>query len=261
MCLIALALECSARFPLVVAANRDEWFARPSAPLDWWRRAADAPRLLAGRDLGAGGTWLGLSEHGRVGALTNVRAPDRVRTDAPSRGALVTRWLEGHAWQAPAFSNPFNLLAGELPANAWWFASDAQQTPRAVEPGVVHGLSNATLGTPWPKVERLCERTGEAVAAAPDALALTDRLLAALADRSPAPDADLPDTGVGLARERLLSSAFIATPDASYGTRCSTVLVGEREGSTWRLRVVERSFDAHGRAVGDRAFTHTVSPG
>jgi uncharacterized protein with NRDE domain len=245
MCLIGLALDAHPRFALVLAANRDEYFDRPTAPLDWWLAGEGGPWVLGGRDLAAGGTWLGLADNGRVAALTNVRDPKRHRGDAASRGGLVTRALAG---QAPAaLTNPYNLIAGDLQRGVWTWRDDASADADALRSGI-HGLSNAALGTPWPKVQRVTRELRRTLADATDSTILTERLFAVLADRSRAPDADLPDTGIGIDRERWLSPAFIASPDGRYGTRCSTVIVGERIGNDWSIDVTERSFDALGQA-------------
>jgi uncharacterized protein with NRDE domain len=261
MCLIALALEYSPRFPLVIAANRDEFLHRPAAPLAWWQAAPDAPPLLAGRDLQAGGTWMGLSAHGRVAMLTNVRGPQQRAAAAQSRGALVTAWLgttqtSHDYWHdvAPSGHAPFNLLAGNLASAQWWWADGRARAPQPLGPGLF-GLSNAALDTPWPKVQGLKSAMSAALVAATGAADLEARLFAALADRSPVPDDALPDTGVGLARERWLAPAFIRAPDAGYGTRCSTLLVVERDGDRTGARMVERQFDGEGRAVAQRAVT------
>ena len=250
MCLIGLALGAHARFPLVIAANRDEFFDRPAAPLDWWRADDTGPWLLGGRDLAAGGTWMGLADNGRIALLTNVRDPRRQRTDAASRGGLVTAWLAGQALTTG--SNPFNLIGGDLRRSEWTSCSDRQREAQPLSSGI-HGLSNAALGTPWPKVRRLTQALEGALDGAADAGALTQRLWAALSDRTIAPDPELPDTGVGLERERWLSPAFITAPQARYGTRCSTVLVGEPLAEGWRLSVTERSFNAHGTPTLERS--------
>ncbi|HEY9109284.1 MAG TPA: NRDE family protein [Roseateles sp.] len=252
MCLAAFALRAHPRFPLVIAANRDEFFARVAASMDWW---ADRPEILAGRDLSAGGTWFGLTRSGRLALLTNVREPGRQNPEAPSRGALVVDWLESAA-DGPAFAqglatgyNGFNLVTADLARNDWHWFSNRAATPVALGPGI-HTLSNAALDTPWPKTTGLRAAMSQGLALADDADDLIERLLAALADPTPAPDADLPDTGVGLARERLLSPRFIRMPDparpeqALYGTRCSMVMVREAGGAT---RVVERSITADGQ--------------
>jgi uncharacterized protein with NRDE domain len=231
LCLIGLALDAHPRFALVIAANRDEYHARPAAGLDWWRSTDEGPWLLAGRDLSAGGTWMGLSSRGRLAMLTNVRDPERHRAEAPSRGALVPAWLDSAQpaealWPALADRdcNPFNIVAADLVQGHWWWGDDRTSQPRALGPGV-HGLSNASLGTPWPKVRRLEGSIANALSNAGDETALAAQLFDALADRQRPEDHELPDTGVGVARERMLSPAFIGSPDGRYGTRCSTVLI------------------------------------
>jgi uncharacterized protein with NRDE domain len=251
MCLIGLALDAHPRFQLVIAANRDEFFDRPAAPLDWWRTSPHTPWLLGGRDLSAGGTWMALSEHGRIGMLTNVRDPSRHRPDAPSRGALVTAWLDGGVDEAAQGHNPFNLIGGDLRSGHWWWRSDRQgATPLA--PGV-HALSNAALNEPWPKVRRLTAAMEGALRG--DDETMTDRLFALLGDRSIAADTDLPDTGVGLERERMLSPIFITTPEGRYGTRCSTIVLGQRMQERWRLAVIERTHDLYGTTTQERRVT------
>ncbi len=252
MCLAAFALNAHPRFPLVIAANRDEFFARPAAPMAWWD---DHPDLLAGRDLSAGGTWFGLTRSGRLALLTNVRESGRQNLDAPSRGALVVDWLAS-GLAAPAFAatlrpgyNGFNLVTADLRSNTWHWLSNRSPAPQALAAGL-HALSNAALDTPWPKTVGLKAALAEALAASTDVEDLVERLLAALADDTPAPDGALPDTGVDLVRERLLSSRFVRLPDPAgggrglYGTRCSTVLVRAADGTTL---VVELSFDDEGR--------------
>jgi uncharacterized protein with NRDE domain len=252
MCLAAFALNAHPRFPLVIAANRDEFFARAAAPMAWW---ADRPDVLAGRDLSAGGTWFGVTPAGRLALLTNVREPARQNPDAPSRGALVLNWLDSSdtasafAQQLPDGYHGFNLITADLTRNDWHWLSNRAPAPVVLGAGI-HTLSNAALDTPWPKTVGLRAALTDALAQATDADELIRLLLTALADPTPAPDAALPDTGVGLARERLLSPRFIRMPDpadpglAVYGTRCSTVLIREAGGAT---RIVERSVTAEGR--------------
>ena len=267
MCLIGLALDAHPRYALVVAANRDEYFDRPALPLDWWTPAPGATPLLSGRDLSAGGTWLGVSQRGRVAMLTNVRDPARQRPQAPSRGTLVTDWLHGAApaasmwphWAARG-CNPFNLIGGDLGIGQWWWADDRSESPVPLGPGV-YGLSNAALDTPWPKVRRLKQRMRDALAPDTHGETLRDALWGALADRDGADDAEFPDTGVGLARERWLAPAFIHAPERHYGTRCSTVLLGMRTGTGWQLEVSERSFDPAGALSGERHVAWHWSPG
>ena len=255
MCLAAFALNAHPRFPLVVAANRDEFFARPAAPMAWW---PDAPDILAGRDLSAGGTWFGLSRSGRLALLTNVREPARQRADAPSRGALVVDWLtagdDADAFAARLASgyNGFNLITADLRRNTWHWISNRSPTPRRLADGI-HGLSNAALDTPWPKTQGLKAALADALASASSAAPLSRAVLTARADAAPAPDDQLPDTGVGLVRERLLSPRFVRMPDpaeptrAMYGTRCSTVLVTEVLPDGRRATaIIEHSVDAAG---------------
>lgn len=253
MCLAAFALNAHPRFPLVIAANRDEFFDRAATPMAWW---ADRPDVLAGRDLGAGGTWFGLSRTGRLALLTNVREPGRVQADAPSRGALVVDWLASRQ-AAPAFAaalpagyNGFNLVTADLGRGHWhWLSNRVAGAPIALADGL-HALSNAALDTPWPKTTALKAALTAALAQAVSARQLAELLFAALADDRPAPDAALPDTGVGLPTERQLSPRFVRLPDparpglARYGTRCSTVLVREAGG---RTHVIERSVMADGQ--------------
>ncbi|MFT7773434.1 NRDE family protein [Roseateles sp.] len=267
MCLAAFALNAHPRFPLVIAANRDEFFARPAAPMAWW--PASGVELLAGRDLEAGGTWLGLTRSGRLALLTNVREPGRQVDGAPSRGELVVDWLasrdDGADFAArlkPGY-NGFNLVTADLARGAWHWISNRAPAPVALGPGL-HGLSNAALDTPWPKTIGLKADLARALDDAADAQQLVTRLMEALADAAPAADASLPDTGVGLVRERLLSPRFVRMPDpdqpalARYGTRCSTVLVREADG---RTLVVERSVTAQGQWLAPVMTTLAAWPG
>ena len=252
MCLAAFALNVDPRYPLVMAANRDESFARPAAPMAWW---ADDDNLLAGRDLSAGGTWFGLTRTGRLALLTNVREPGHHNPAAPTRGTLVVDWLRSSS-AAPAFAqalpagfNGFNLITADIARGQWHWISNRAPAPVMLGDGI-HTLSNAALNTPWPKTVGLRAALAEAIAQATDTPDLTQRLLAALADEHVAADADLPDTGVGLARERQLSPRFIRIPAegtparAVYGTRCATVLIQQADGVTL---VIERSVGADGR--------------
>jgi uncharacterized protein with NRDE domain len=238
MCLILLAWEKHPRWRLVAAANRDEFHARPTAAADWWR---DAPDLLAGRDLQEGGTWLGVTRSGRFAAVTNVREPQMYRTGAPSRGRLVSGFLASPApslvWLASLMPtamafNGFNLLVLDGTTLAW--LSNRSPGFRTLPPGI-YGVSNALLDTPWPKVTRGKDDLRAALALEDDD-ALEAALFDSLARRDPAPEAELPNTGVGEERERALSSAFIVTPE--YGTRSSTVVLIGRAGE---VRLTERT--------------------
>ncbi len=240
MCLIAIAWRVHADLPLVVAANRDEWRDRAAEPAHWW---PDAPQLLAGRDLKAGGTWMGVTRAGRFAAVTNFRDPADRRSTARSRGGLVTEFLLGGAAPAEYLAelraraheyNGFNLLVGD--GKTLWYFGSREGLVREIEPGV-HGLSNHLLDEPWPKVVRARSAMGEAL----HERDLVERLFAMLSERGPVADAELPDTGVGLAWERRLSAALITGAD--YGTRASTVLTVARDGA---IRFEERTRGADG---------------
>ncbi|MGI9026635.1 MAG: NRDE family protein [Burkholderiaceae bacterium] len=245
MCLIVFAWQAHAEYPLIVAANRDEFYARPTASADWW----DDGERLAGRDLRAGGTWMGVSKGGRFAALTNYRDPSSQRTDAPSRGALVSDVLghrgsmrdalDGVSRAAPRY-NGFNLRAAQWHRDAsraamWILSSRGNARPQAIAPGI-HALSNASLDTPWPKVDRASRAMQEAmrdgvnagVHAATDRDDLRAKLFALLGNQEIACDDSLPQTGVALEVERALSAAFIRMP--TYGTRSSTLFVVDRTG-------------------------------
>lgn len=245
MCLIALAWRARADLPLVVAANRDEWRERPAQPAHWW---AEHPGLLAGRDLQAGGTWMGITRAGRFAAVTNFRDPSEKRSTARSRGELVTGFLL--AREAPqAFLsslhsrareyNGFNLIVGDG-ASLWYYGSREGEA-RAIPPGV-HALSNHLLDEPWPKVVRARQAMEEALRHGTDP---APTLFEMLSDADGAPDEALPQTGVGVAWERRLASPLITGAD--YGTRASTVLTVSVEGE---VRLEERSRDAAGAVTG-----------
>lgn len=249
MCLVALALGAHPRYPLVIAANRDEFHTRAAAPLAWWSPDATAQPILSGRDLDAGGTWMGLTAAGRLALLTNIRAPRTHDPVAPSRGQIVTDWLTGtddvdRFWNRTVSRrhNGFNLIAADVSAGDWFCASSASLAPQPLLAGI-YGLSNAALETAWPKVVALKARLGDALAQDHSVEALALALFDALADRTPAADSLLPETGVALDVERQLSSAFVDASARGYGTRCSTLLITERVGRHDRTHVLERSFD------------------
>lgn len=246
MCLIAFAWRPDAEHPLVVAANRDEFHARPTDPLDWWD---DVPDVAAGRDRQAGGTWMGVTRSGRFAALTNFRDMQQTEAGAPSRGLLVADFLTGTASAAAYAANidarryaGYSLLLfdGDELVFATNRADGEAGVSDAVAPGV-HALSNGALDSRWPKVQRAREALAAQVQAGPD----TTALLELMDDRTPAEDAALPDTGVGLTLERFLSPMFI--DGADYGTRASTALVLGCD----QIAVAERRFGPHGEAIGD----------
>ena len=243
MCLIVFAWRPSHAQPLILAANRDEFYARPTLPLAQWE---DAPQVHAGRDLEAGGTWLGINADGRFAALTNIREPGKP-PGRRSRGELVARFLtsgvsmDEYLIEMAARSaeyGGFNLLVGDRQQLHFLNAND--MTPRRLEAGV-YGVSNAGLDTPWPKLVKAKAALSEHLEN-PD----PEALFGFLTDHAPAPEAELPSTGVGLATEKLLSSVFIASPN--YGTRASTVLLVNADGSR---RLIERSFGPYGGRLGE----------
>lgn len=244
MCLILFAHRVHPAYRFVLAANRDEWFRRPTAPAGFW---ADAPEVFAGRDLEQQGTWLGVTRSGRFAALTNYRDPAVNRPDAPSRGALVSAFLRS---QVPPLAyleqlhgesaryNGFSLLAGDRDTLGYF--SNREGEIRELVPGL-YGLSNSLLDVAWPKVEIGKSRLAAVLDAGPDA----ERLLALLDDTGPASDRHLPSTGVSLEWERRLSSLRIVAD--GYGTRSSTALLVGADGE---VSFVERSFDPAGGESG-----------
>jgi uncharacterized protein with NRDE domain len=232
MCLILFAYRCHPRYELLLAANRDEFYTRSTCPMDFWD---DAPDLLAGRDLQAGGTWLGVSRRERFAAITNYRDPTRVKPDAPSRGRLVSDYLLSYetAWNyldrlmpvATAY-NGFSLLLRDN--EGLFYYSNHSGAPQILEPGL-YGLSNHLLNTPWPKVCRGLEKLAALLQAQSEPCAAM--LLSLLEDRTQAEDCKLPQTGVTLEWERVLSAMFIVSPD--YGTRSSTALGLTNRGELW----------------------------
>jgi uncharacterized protein with NRDE domain len=245
MCLAVLAIRALPGIPVVIAANRDEYHARPTEAAAPWK---DDPRIIAGRDLQSGGSWMGMTRAGRYALVTNYRDPMTILPGAPSRGKLVEDFLRGSATPADyaasvqargAAYNGFNLIVGDR--DSAWYYSNRGGPAHALQPGV-HAVSNHLLDTPWPKLARTKTAFTDILGAstAPDVEALFN----ALGDRSVAPDAELPDTGVGLERERFLSSAFIV--GLTYGTRSSSVMIiGERHCSLY-----ERRFAPDGSAAG-----------
>lgn len=221
MCLILAAWKTHPDYPLIVAANRDEHFDRSTAAAQWW---SDAPDLLAGQDLLAGGTWLGMSRSGRFAALTNYRDPRQRRANAPSRGLLVRNALlssestpavlEQVSADSAAYA-AFNLLVSD--GRTLGIHESASGATRILPPGI-HGLSNHLLGTPWPKLQLARERFALAL----DHPTRREAFVELLRDSTPANDDTLPDTGIGIEWERQLSSVFVRAP--GYGTRSSTLV-------------------------------------
>lgn len=248
MCLLLIAVDAVARMPLLLLGNRDEFHARASAPAQPWREDA---RVVGGRDLVAGGSWLALRDDGRYAAVTNLRTG--VPATAPrSRGDLVrdfvlgddtpTRYLDALRRNAGEFG-PFNLVVGD-PTDGAFALGSGDRRVRALAAGV-HVISNGPIGVHWPKTERL-QRRFEGLVAAGAAVIDDDPLLDLLRDETQPPDAALPDTGVGAALERVLAPIFIR--GESYGTRAGTLVVRSADGSC-ALR--ERRFGAGGTTEGE----------
>ena len=250
-----LAWRVSPDYPLVVAANRDEFFDRPTAPAAFW---GDHPNVLAGRDLSGGGTWMGITRNLRFAALTNVReSRETFRPDAPSRGKLVSEFLiarrrpdtytKAVARQGGQY-NGFNLLVADR--EMLYYHCNRGNALKELPPGI-YGLSNHALDTPWPKLETARERFTASVERMPDYEAMFEMLI----DDSPAPDDQLPETGVGIEWERVLSSVFVKS--ANYGTRSSTIIAVRADNS---VRFIERRFGPGGAPAGgtDVAFMAEV---
>jgi uncharacterized protein with NRDE domain len=247
MCLILFAWQTHSEYPLIVAANRDEFYARRTRPASWWGQAVS---LLAGRDEEAGGTWLGINRRGRFAVVTNVRAPNERNPHATSRGLLVLsalqtsqpmrEWLDDCVSRAHSF-NGFNLVVSEpvaagargLGAELVYLSNRLDDGVHRLQPGV-YGLSNAFLDTPWPKVTRAVTAFSCQIAQRVS----TDNLLKLMADREVAGELELPSTGIPRDWERALSAIQIRAN--GYGTRATTILTVRRDGL---VSFVERSFD------------------
>ena len=251
MCLVALALDVHPRWHIVLAGNRDERHARPTAPLARW----DHADILAGRDLESGGTWVGLAPRGRIAVVTNVRDGLAQTRRGASRGALPVAFLDADAAdagttashlsaRADAFS-PFNLILADVAA-CWHLGNHPHR--RASLAAGVHGMSNGPLDAPWPKTMRLTTALQGWIDAGNDDL---QPLWMALADEQVTADDALPDTGVGLALERRLSAAFIR--GATYGTRASTIVMVDHDGHGW---IHERRFGPNGVFEGETTLSN-----
>ena len=240
MCLIIVGWQVHPDFPLVVAANRDEYFARPTAPAARW---VDFPQVMAGRDLEAGGTWLGVTDNGRFAAVTNVREPG-MPAGRCSRGDLTKEFLtsgisaEHYARQIDGASfSGFNLLVSD--GSDLYYRTNRHGDIEPLKPGI-YGLSNHRLDTPWPKLLSAREEFARAISGLPDESAFFNLL----ADTDTVDDEKLPKTGVSLEWERLLSAIFVRSP--TYGTRASTFLLQRANG---QIRLHERSFSPEGQLL------------
>ncbi len=250
MCILFIAIKKHLRYPLIIAANRDEFFARPSRPAHFW---ADAPNILAGRDMQAGGTWLGINKTGQIAAVTNLRVPHQTKTDGRSRGELVARYLRSDgsqkqycefiASQYAAF-NPFNLLFGDAGQLLVFSSLAPGFKPQA--PGF-HAISNGLPDDYWPKMSRGVSLIEQCILQ-PGELDV-EQLHQVMRDKTEADDASLPATGISRAAEKRLSPIFISGED--YGTRTTSLLLSE----PGRTRLIEYNYSAHGQLADKRSFT------
>ena len=238
MCLILFLYNKHPGYRLILAANRDEFYDRPTTPMAFWD---DAPDVLAGRDLKGSGTWLGITKNGRIAAITNFREPDRFKPDAPSRGLLISNYLTGtetpkiylkHIKPTGHRYNGFNLILGD--ESGLYYYSNKADKIKELKPGL-YGLSNHLLDTPWPKVEN--GKAGLKKLLTGKNQIDTEDIFSLLADRAFAPDDRLPDTGIGVKWERILSPMFITSD--TYGTRSSSIILIDKNR---KASFTERSF-------------------
>ena len=249
MCLIVVGWRVHPDYPLVVAANRDEFYARPSSPIAHW---PDATQVIGGLDLEAGGTWLGITESGRFAAVTNVREPAMAKGER-SRGALTRDFLTADA-SAEDFAakidggrySGFNLLLGD--GESLVYCSNRDGRPRRLAPGI-YGLSNHLLDSPWPKLVAARERFAAALRGLPDEAAFFELL----ADQTIVADENLPATGVPIEWERLLSAIFVKSEN--YGTRASTLVW---QGADGTVTIHEQSFGPNGQALQSSVISTSV---
>lgn len=241
MCLILFAYDYHPRYKLVVAANRDEFYERPTLPVGYWE---DNPNILAGKDLREGGTWMGITTAGRFAALTNYRDPTRNNPEAPSRGHLVLNYLKKDIEPEVYLSSiadggkdykGFNLLVGNY--DSMYYFSNYDKAMRKLEKGI-YGLSNSLLDVPWPKVTKGSKTLTEILQ---NEDIEVESLFTMMADCEQPEDQDLPDTGVGIELERMLGPAFVMSDN--YGTSLSTViLVGhDRKINLWERTYISKS--------------------
>jgi uncharacterized protein with NRDE domain len=252
MCLAVIALNTSPDWPLIIIANRDELHGRPTLPASPWN---DATNILGGRDLEAGGTWLGMTTSGRIALLTNYREPARLEPAAPSRGQLTERFLrkkvlaKDYALALEQDGRPyngFNLLVGDRESGFWFCSNRGQTRSQALGTGVA-GLSNASINTPWPKLIRTKTAVAEHLSQAPQPSRA--RLFEIFQDTSMAQAHELPDTGLGVEREKLLSSPFIK--NERYGTRCTTLIMQDAGG---KVLFHEKRYNAQGEPSGESVW-------
>lgn len=225
MCLITFAYKAHPIYKLIVAANRDEFYIRPTRKAQFWR-SEKYPEMLAGKDLEAGGTWMGITKAGKWGALTNYRNPAWVKKDPPSRGELVLDFLKNEEYSRNQLMNTreyakkyngFNLLLGDN--KGLFHYSNVTDSITEIEPGI-HGVSNALLDTSWPKLDQAKADLNKVIKHKDFE---TEQLFDLLKNEHKPPEESLPDTGIPKEWEKAVSSVFIKTDN--YGTRCSTLLL------------------------------------
>ena len=253
MCLILFSYQQHPKYKLVLAANRDEFYARKTKSADYWN---PEKHIIGGRDLEASGTWMGVTLNGRISMLTNYRDITQVKNDAPSRGLLVSDFLVHQPDPQPYFNeiekkkkayNGFNLVAGT--SDELWYISNYSGKPEKLDKGI-HGLSNALLNSSWPKVDKGKLKLKNLL----DLNQFNENdLFDLLYDDLIAPDHSLPNTGVGLEKERVLSPMFIKSP--GYGSRCSTVILIDRDNS---VRFFEREYNPDTFEYRQKEFSFTI---
>ena len=255
MCLIIFAHQANPDLPLVVAANRDEFYARPTQTARFWTDQPEPGAILAGKDLQAGGTWLGITRSGRFAAVTNIRDPSQLERKPRSRGELTLNFLLGQQSAADyaaelhhSFADfaGYNLLLGD--GNDFYYVNNFEALSRRLEPGV-YGLSNGLLNNDWPKVAR--GRHGLATLLNSDGNLQTTQLIALMSNREQASDAELPNTGLPPEMERRLSAAFITDDNRGYGTLCSTAIIQDAAGT---IRFSEQIFSDEGAPTENPVF-------
>jgi uncharacterized protein with NRDE domain len=256
MCLILFSYRNHPSYHLILIGNRDEFYDRPTTKACFWD---DAPFLLAGRDLRGNGTWFGITKSGRFAAITNYRDPSSIIEKAPSRGLLIKNYLLGSEppdiflrmlSEVANKYNGFNILVGNI-ESLYWF-SNRNKDIQLLKPGI-HGLSNHLLDTPWPKLIFGKKRLDEVITG--NETPSPEKLLHILSDKTIADDINLPDTGVGLERERMLSPLFISSPD--YGTRSSYVLLIDAKR---KVTFLERTYYVDVDHYSDAEYQFTIEP-
>lgn len=254
MCILFIAVNQHPEYPLIIAANRDEFHQRPTLASHFW---PEHTQLLAGKDKTAGGTWMGINTNGRISALTNIRAPGKERESAVSRGELAINYLTQEVTQSDYLKileashldyNGYNLLFGELTKLKVY--NSFENSAYDLEDGV-YGLSNASLNSPWPKLD--AGRSALADYCMNASSLRHEHLFELLKNTKPADDKLLPQTGISIEWERKLSSIFIKSPE--YGTRSSTVLLVDRNNHVcWE----ERTFNPEAELVGTQHFEFDI---